>query len=531
MSIGLFFCLGHGPGGGTLDVDALAQEFAEDGQVSVHEHVCLTEAQRELLGKVESGEIDGVVLATCSPGHYGNSLHRIILQRLRAAGMNRNRIGFANLREQVVGPHRDDPEGAMRKARLLVQVALERVRLSHPMDSTEIAPRRVVLVVGATVGGVLAAHRLVTKGYKVHLIDERPREAALKRVHVEDLPIAALDDDPRMTFHFGHSLTDANGWAGDFAVEVSNSDGKRWLNVGAVVVAVREQDDPALAQRIHELLLVELGMDGTLRLLYSATLSTETREPGVFLVREVDEDDTTRMRTAAMRADSAVTALSMLLDRNEVFHDIAITEVNPDLCGACGTCVKTCAFHAASIDAKLDVATVDTRRCKACGNCVTACPAAARDLVTYPHHYLLRAIETLSQYPSNGDPKVLCLLCDSCGYPAADDAGTKGLQYPASVLPLNICCGGRMDTQYLLYAFKQGFDGIFVGRCHDDHCRNIVGNTDMDRRMDLFRASLRARRINPERVRIWGLSPNEGEQYAEQVNDFCAYLREQRGGD
>ncbi|NCQ31791.1 MAG: hypothetical protein GW802_31040, partial [Armatimonadetes bacterium] len=48
MSIGLFFCRGHGPGGGTLDVDALAQEFAEDGQVSVHEHVCLTEAQREL---------------------------------------------------------------------------------------------------------------------------------------------------------------------------------------------------------------------------------------------------------------------------------------------------------------------------------------------------------------------------------------------------------------------------------------------------------------------------------------------------
>jgi len=531
LSIGLFFCRGHEDDQSVLDMDALAHEFAGEGSVQVHDHLCLTTAQRQLLGSVQSGELEGVVLATCSPGHYGNSLRRITVERLRAAGLNRNRIGFANLREQVVLPHRNDPEGALRKARVLIQTALERVRQSHVMEATEIAPRRSVLVIGATIGGILAAYRLVAKGYKVCLIDESEREEALSKLPVEDLPIASLDDASRMTFCFGHGLADSNGWAGDFAVEIRNVQSKRTLNVGAVIVAIGEDENPDLTRRIHELLLVELGMDGQLRPLNPTNLFTETREPGVFLVKHEESDDATRMRTAAMRADSATTALAALLDRPELYHDIAITEVNPDLCGACGTCVKTCAFHAASINTALDVATVDVRRCKACGNCVTACPAAARDLITYPHHYITRAIETLAGYQRcNGEPKVLCLLCDSCGYPAADDAGMKGCEYPASALPLNICCGGRVDTQYLLHAFKCGFDGVFVGRCHDEHCRNIVGNTDMDRRLELFRASLRARRIDPERVRIWGLSPNEGEQYAEQVNDFFGYLQDHRGG-
>jgi len=529
VKIGLFFCRGRCDGPSRLDIDALAESFAGEGTVQVHDQMCLAAAQQQLLAAVQKGELEGVVLAGCSPANYEKSLRRVVVTRLREAGLNRNRIAFANLREQVSSPHRNDPEGAMIKARLLTRVAMERVRLSRQMASAEISPRRAVLIIGASIGGVLAAYRLVSRGYQVFLIDPRTREEVTSQLPAEDLPIPSLEDDRRMKFFFGHTLTDAAGWAGDFSIEIS--DGKQTtLNVGAVIVAINEAKNPQLVWAVHELLLVELGIDERLRPLNTTTLFTETRVPGVYLIKEEDGDLTTRMRQAAMRADSAVTALMALLDRSELSHDIAISEVDPDLCGACGTCVKTCAFHAAFIDERRQVAVVDVRRCKGCGNCVTACPAAARDLITYPHHYLLRAIEVLSEFPKQNDsPKVLCLLCDSCGYLAADDAGTKGLQYPASVLPLNVCCGGRLDTQFLLYAFKYGFDGVFVGICHSDHCRNIVGNTDMERRLNLFRASLRARRIDHERLRIHGLSPNEGELFAQYVNDFCSFLSQ--GGE
>ena len=69
----------------------------------------------------------------------------------------------------------------------------------------------------------------------------------------------------------------------------------------------------------------------------------------------------------------------------------------------------------------------------------------------------------------------------------------SGLEYPTGVMPLSVRCAGRLDTQFILEAFKQGFTGVVICKCKDDHCLNIVGNTDLDRRANLFRAVLSSR--------------------------------------
>jgi len=57
-------------------------------------------------------------------------------------------------------------------------------------------------------------------------------------------------------------------------------------------------------------------------------------------------------------------------------------------------------------------------------------------------------------------------------------------------------------TQLILDAYKQGFKGVVICKCPDENCRNIVGNTDLDRRANLFREILRSRGIDSENLRI-----------------------------
>jgi coenzyme F420-reducing hydrogenase delta subunit len=100
-----------------------------------------------------------------------------------------------------------------------------------------------------------------------------------------------------------------------------------------------------------------------------------------------------------------------------------------------------------------------------------------------------------------------------------------GIEYPTSVLPLMVRCAGRIDTQLILEAYREGFHGVVVCKCKDDHCINIVGNTDLDRRANLFRVVLKSRGIEPERLRIFGVTECEGASCVEGVMEFISYLK------
>jgi len=92
-------------------------------------------------------------------------------------------------------------------------------------------------------------------------------------------------------------------------------------------------------------------------------------------------------------------------------------------------------------------------------------------------------------------------------------------------MPLGVRCAGRIDTQLILEAFQEGFDGVVICKCKDDHCLNIVGNTDLDRRANLFRTVLKSRGIATERLRIFGVTECEGASCVGSAIEFIDYLR------
>lgn len=259
--------------------------------------------------------------------------------------------------------------------------------------------------------------------------------------------------------------------------------------------------------KIRPILHIETGDDGLFTPVSAETGMVNSIEEGIFLIPGGFAGS---LAGRVALADSAAMAIINLLEEPEIEHKNVVSEVDLEKCGGCGTCVKTCSFRASTIDPAQRVSQIDAKRCKGCGNCVTSCPTGARDLLTYPQKYLLEAIRILAgfgedganQSGANSDPKILALLCEGCGYKALDDAAYREQSYAAGILPLGVRCGGNIDTQLILEAFLHGFDGVTICKCAEGHCRNIVGNTDLDRRANLFREILRSRGIDDDRLRI-----------------------------
>lgn len=231
------------------------------------------------------------------------------------------------------------------------------------------------------------------------------------------------------------------------------------------------------------------------------------------------------MNQAVTEADSVVSSVLSILGKGKTKVPVFISEVNAELCGACGICVKTCLFHAASIDLEKGISVVDEALCRGCGNCVAACPTGARDLLYYNDPYFLTQIDVLSKYqPPNGGKKVLGIMCKSCGYEAADNIGLSGNNYPTGLMIVRAPCTGRIDTQHIFEALSKGFDGVFIGGCHEGSCGYIGGNYDLERRVDLLKPLMAAKGINPDRVKVTWISPMEITRFNSEIHEFFGRL-------
>jgi coenzyme F420-reducing hydrogenase delta subunit len=88
-------------------------------------------------------------------------------------------------------------------------------------------------------------------------------------------------------------------------------------------------------------------------------------------------------------------------------------------------------------------------------------------------------------------------------------------------------CSGRVDLSFVLRAFSNGTDGVFIGGCHLNECHYITdGNHHAFSMVQLCKKLMECIGINPERLRIEQMSAGEGIRFAEIMNDFSRKLRE-----
>lgn len=520
MNLGVFFSKCEGVVGKALDLEDLSKAYESYPAVRVFSNFYDAGNFDDLLSEVEDKKLDALILAGESHLSYRRTRNgELIFKCLAEKGVNPNRIEPVNLVNLVVRPHDAGRDTLMLKARLLVDVAIEKVRRSHDITALEISPRKSVAVVGADLAGIAAAQLLLDEGFKVCLVHENKsiNLPADHLFHIEPT-LVYISRHPRFTEMPESKVTDFYGYTGDYNLKIAQNGNGREISAGAVLLSL--ENNPALIKSAQRIFHVDVDEDGAIAPRDDISARSRTEDRGVFIINPPKTDGDTIGRKF-VAADAAASMIINLLNRSEIHHRVSVSEVDAKLCSGCGACVKTCIFKAVSLQGDPPVSVIDPRRCRGCGNCVTACPAEARDLIVCPSAYMYGAVDILSKFKSGTkEPAMLVLACEGCGYRCLDNGAAAGLKWPVGLMPLRTVCGGQIDTQLVMHAFMKGFDDVILTVCGEGCCHNFIGNVELERRMNLFKEILASRGVDPERLHVVSTCSRRGNECVEQINEI-----------
>ena len=122
-------------------------------------------------------------------------------------------------------------------------------------------------------------------------------------------------------------------------------------------------------------------------------------------------------------------------------------------------------------------------------------------------------------------PEITAFTCSYCGYMAADTAGALHYEYPANVKLIRLPCTGKTDIQYLLTAFEQGADAVYVVACSLGNCHHVHGNERGQARVTRARQMLQAIGLEPERLEMFFVSGGMGHTFAEIARQMTERAR------
>ncbi len=127
--------------------------------------------------------------------------------------------------------------------------------------------------------------------------------------------------------------------------------------------------------------------------------------------------------------------------------------------------------------------------------------------------------------PADFEPIIVAFCCNYCSYAAADLAGTMRLQYPANVKIIRIPCTGKVDILYILRAFEDGADGVFVAGCEEGSCHFLNGNYRAKRKVRYVKKMLDEIGIGGDRLEMYNLSAAMGVRFAEIVREMTERIK------
>ncbi len=246
--IGVYVCHCGGNISDYVNVDEVVEGVKNEPGVEVaktHMFSCSDAAQQLMIDEIKEKQLDGVVVASCSP-----KLHMFTFRGMsERAGLNPYQYVQVNLREQCSWAHTNDKIGATEKGINLVRAGIAKCLLSHSLTAIRIETKPSALVVGAGIAGMRAAVSLADMGLAVHLIEKEEEaggwalKTALMGPEAQNGPDIAAKLIERIKHHdnimlyTGAELTEKSGNIGDFNVKVRIKDGSEVeINIGAIIV-------------------------------------------------------------------------------------------------------------------------------------------------------------------------------------------------------------------------------------------------------------------------------------------------------
>lgn len=242
---GVFICKGCGIGE-AVDVAALEALPATEFKIAhckSHAALCSDEGVALLRQDLESGAIDRMVIAACSP--------RVMADKFE---LGATPVVRANLREHVAWSQPGAAEDTQMLAADQLRMAITQLsRTEAPAPAIAQDHSKTVLVVGGGISGLTAAREASLAGYPVLLVEKSerlggwasqwsarmPHRPPYRGVQANDIDalIAGVTADPQITIRTDALIIKTSGQPGSFSVTISHAGQESIERVGAIVVA------------------------------------------------------------------------------------------------------------------------------------------------------------------------------------------------------------------------------------------------------------------------------------------------------
>ena len=124
------------------------------------------------------------------------------------------------------------------------------------------------------------------------------------------------------------------------------------------------------------------------------------------------------------------------------------------------------------------------------------------------------------------NPKILVFSTEKISDPAIDLAGLLKLHYPPIVYTVEVPCSSAVKSKWILHAFAQGFDGVFIAAdgtdcAYDESCTEKTGQI-----ISQTHELMREKGIPPEKLKMAAICSVCAESFVKQMNDFAGQLSE-----
>jgi coenzyme F420-reducing hydrogenase delta subunit len=129
---------------------------------------------------------------------------------------------------------------------------------------------------------------------------------------------------------------------------------------------------------------------------------------------------------------------------------------------------------------------------------------------------------------TNSEPKILVFSTDKISDPAIDLAGLLKMHYQARALTINVPCSSAVKPRWIMYAYEQGFDGVFIAADGTDCPYSISCTEKTAQIVEKTQNQMREMDIDPARLKMAAICSVCAESFVKYIKSFTEYLSQNK---
>lgn len=207
-------------------------------------YTCSQDGLEEIKKKMSLYKLNRVVVASCTPRTH----EALFRDTVKEAGINPYLFEMTSIREHCSWVHKDIPLIATQKAKELVNMMVEKVRLAKPIKKKLFDINHNCLVIGGGISGLTSSLSLARQGYNVYLVEKEKELGGMVREMFYTLngwdPQAKLKElinevksNKLIHVYTNSQIKELKGHIGNFHTTIEKDGNLEEIEHGAVITA------------------------------------------------------------------------------------------------------------------------------------------------------------------------------------------------------------------------------------------------------------------------------------------------------